>query len=52
MVRAAGPAPQLVALRQDRAPLDPILAEGSAKARSLAAPTLNAAYAALGLVRG
>ena len=39
------------ALREDRAALDAILAEGSAKARELAAPTLTAAYAALGLVR-
>ena len=39
------------ALRQDRAALDAILAEGSARARELGAPTLNAAYAALGLVR-
>lgn len=39
-------------LRQDRSALRAILAEGSAKARALAAPTLTAAYAALGLVRG
>ena len=39
-------------LRQDQAALDAILAEGSARARALAAPTLTAAYAALGLVRG
>ena len=38
-------------LRQDREALDAILAQGSARARDLAAPTLNAAYAALGLVR-
>ncbi|QGN56401.1 tryptophan--tRNA ligase [Novosphingobium sp. Gsoil 351] len=39
-------------LREDRPALDAILADGSAKARQLAAPTLDAAYAALGLVRG
>lgn len=39
-------------LRQDRAALDAILAKGAAKARELAAPTLTAAYQALGLVRG
>ncbi|NKJ43010.1 MULTISPECIES: tryptophan--tRNA ligase [unclassified Novosphingobium] len=38
-------------LREDRAALDAILARGAEKARSLAVPTLNAAYAALGLVR-
>ena len=40
------------ALKDDRAALDAILAAGSAKARELAAPTLTAAYDALGLVRG
>ena len=39
-------------LRQDREALDAILAKGALKARELAAPTLKAAYAALGLVRG
>lgn len=39
-------------LRQDRAALDAILAKGAEKARALAAPTLKAAYEALGLVRG
>ena len=39
-------------LREDREALDAILAQGSARARHLAAPTLDAAYAALGLVRG
>jgi tryptophanyl-tRNA synthetase len=39
-------------LREDRESLDAILARGSARARHLAAPTLDAAYAALGLVRG
>ena len=43
---------RFVELRQDRAALDAILRQGSAKARPLAAPTLEAAYAALGLVRG
>ncbi len=38
-------------LREDREALDTILAQGSARARYLAAPTLNAAYSALGLVR-
>jgi tryptophanyl-tRNA synthetase len=42
---------RFTALREDRAALDAILAEGSAKARELGAPTLSAAYAALGLVR-
>jgi tryptophanyl-tRNA synthetase len=39
-------------LRQDREALDAILRKGAEKARALAAPTLEAAYAALGLVRG
>lgn len=39
-------------LRADRAALDAILRKGAAKARELAAPTLEATYAALGLVRG
>ena len=39
-------------LREDREALDAILAKGALKARALAAPTLSAAYAALGLVRG
>ena len=43
---------RFVELRQDRAALDAILREGAAKARALAVPTLDAAYAALGLVRG
>ena len=38
-------------LREDRKALDAILAQGSARARHLAAPTLDAAYEALGLVR-
>ncbi len=43
---------RFVELRQDRAALDAILRTGAAKARVLAVPTLEAAYAALGLVRG
>jgi len=40
------------ALRGDRDALDAILRDGAAKARALGTPTLGAAYAALGLVRG
>ncbi|MBU6268804.1 MAG: tryptophan--tRNA ligase [Sphingomonadales bacterium] len=43
---------RFVELKGDRAALDAILREGGAKARALAAPTLAAAYDALGLVRG
>lgn len=43
---------RFVELRQDRAALDAILRKGAEKARALAAPTLDAAYNALGLVRG
>ena len=43
---------RFIDLRHDRATLDAILAKGAAKARALAAPTLDATYAALGLVRG
>ena len=43
---------RFVELRQDKAALDAILRKGAEKARELAAPTLAAAYAALGLVRG
>jgi tryptophanyl-tRNA synthetase len=39
-------------LRHDREALDAILARGASKAREMAAPTLSAAYQALGLVRG
>ncbi|WP_226016020.1 tryptophan--tRNA ligase [Novosphingobium sp. FKTRR1] len=39
-------------LREDRTALDAILRKGADKARELAIPTLNATYAALGLVRG
>ncbi|HVR90716.1 MAG TPA: tryptophan--tRNA ligase [Novosphingobium sp.] len=42
---------RFVELRQDRAALDAILRKGAEKARILAAPTLEAAYMALGLVR-
>lgn len=38
-------------LLEDREALDAILARGAAKARELAAPTLDATYQALGLVR-
>jgi tryptophanyl-tRNA synthetase len=40
------------ALRQDQVALDAILRKGAEKARALAAPTLDATYRALGLVRG
>jgi tryptophanyl-tRNA synthetase len=43
---------RFVELRQDRAALDAILRQGAEKARALAVPTLDKAYAALGLVRG
>ena len=43
---------RFVALKDDRAALDAILRDGGARARQLAAPTLAAAYDALGLVRG
>ncbi|MEP5937997.1 MAG: tryptophan--tRNA ligase [Erythrobacter sp.] len=39
-------------LMQDREALDAILARGAAKARERSAPTLEATYKALGLVRG
>lgn len=39
-------------LREDREALDAILAQGAARAREIATPTLNGAYRALGLVRG
>jgi len=42
---------RFVELRKDRAALDAILRGGAEKARALAVPTLDAAYAALGLVR-
>ncbi|MGY6551182.1 MAG: tryptophan--tRNA ligase [Erythrobacter sp.] len=43
---------RFVALLEDREALDAILARGAAKARERGAPTVTAAYAALGLVRG
>ncbi|MBW8784174.1 MAG: tryptophan--tRNA ligase [Novosphingobium sp.] len=43
---------RFVELRRDRGALDAILRDGAEKARALAAPTLEAAYAALGLLRG
>ena len=39
-------------LKDDREALDAILARGAAQAREHGVPTLNAAYKALGLVRG
>ena len=42
---------RFMALREDKGALDAILRSGSAKARELAVPTLEATYAALGLVR-
>jgi tryptophanyl-tRNA synthetase len=39
-------------LRQDQTALDAILKAGAQRARALAAPTLDATYAALGLIRG
>jgi tryptophanyl-tRNA synthetase len=43
---------RFTALLEDREALDAILARGAAKAREIAAPTLAAAYDALGLLRG
>jgi tryptophanyl-tRNA synthetase len=43
---------KFVELKQDREMLDAILAKGALQARELARPTLDAAYQALGLVRG
>jgi tryptophanyl-tRNA synthetase len=43
---------RFVELRQDRGALDAILRKGAEKARALGRPTLDATYAALGLVRG
>ena len=42
---------RFVELRNDTAKLDAVLRDGGARARELAAPTLEATYAALGLVR-
>jgi tryptophanyl-tRNA synthetase len=43
---------RFVELRRDRTALDAILRDGAERARASAIPTLEAAYAALGLVRG
>ena len=43
---------KFVELKKDRELLDAILARGAAKAREIGTPTLDAAYKALGLVRG
>jgi tryptophanyl-tRNA synthetase len=43
---------RFVELKDDREMLDAILAKGALKAREAARPTLDAAYRALGLVRG
>ena len=43
---------RFAALRADQAALDAVLRDGAARARELAVPTLDAAYAALGLLRG
>lgn len=43
---------RFVELKEDSEALDAILARGAAKARERGTPTLNAAYTALGLVRG
>jgi len=53
MVTALSPiAQRFNELLQDREALDAILAQGAARAREIAAPTLARAYDALGLVRG
>jgi len=52
LVETLGPIrDRFVALKEDREALDAILARGAAKARERGAPTLTAAYRALGLVR-
>jgi tryptophanyl-tRNA synthetase len=52
LVATLGPIRErFVALKGDREALDAILARGAAKARERGAPTLSAAYRALGLVR-
>ena len=52
MVEVLGPiAGRFNELRRDREALDAILVRGASKARERAAPTLSAAYNALGLVR-
>ena len=53
LVETLGPIrDRFVALREDRATLTEILAQGAMRAREAGAPTLRATYAALGLVRG
>lgn len=53
LVETLGPIRErFVALIEDREALDAILARGAAKARERGTPTLDATYAALGLVRG
>ena len=53
MVQVLGPIrDRFVELRADRESLEAILARGAAQAREIGAPTLQAAYRALGLVRG
>ncbi|MFN4039730.1 MAG: tryptophan--tRNA ligase [Erythrobacter sp.] len=53
LVATLGPIRErFVELKQDREALDAILARGAARARERGMPTLNATYAALGLVRG
>ncbi|GAA5054143.1 tryptophan--tRNA ligase [Erythrobacter westpacificensis] len=53
MVEVLGPIrDRFVELKEDREELDAILARGAAKAREFSTPTLDAAYKALGLVRG
>ena len=53
MVETLGPiSARFNQLLEDREALDAILAKGALKARELGRPTLDAAYAVLGLVRG
>jgi tryptophanyl-tRNA synthetase len=53
LVEVLGPIrARFVELKQDREALDAILARGAAQAREAGRPTLDAAYKALGLVRG
>jgi tryptophanyl-tRNA synthetase len=53
VVETLGPIRQrFVELKADRESLDAILARGAARAREIGVPTLQAAYNALGLVRG
>ena len=49
--RLAPIAERFRALRADGAAIDRVLDDGAARARALATPTLDAAYAALGLQR-